>query len=265
MLDAVGILRDLSPVVDDIAGQVLSDASLDQLRGLDPAALPELDRGIRVGACVGGVGKIVCIGLNYSDHAKEAGMALPDEPIVFFKATSAICGPNDDIAIPRGSERTDWEIELGVVIGTRATYVSEADAMDHVAGFCVANDISERAFQLERGGQWVKGKSCDTFAPIGPWLVTRDEVNDPQDLQMWLDVDGQRQQEGSSATMVFGVRHLVHYVSQFMSLEPGDIIFTGTPPGVGMGQKPPRYLGPGQEIRASIEGLGEQRQTAVSA
>lgn len=265
ILDDRGRPRDLSGVIDDIAGDVLSDEGLARLRALDLQALPELPDTMRIGPCISGVGKFICVGLNYSDHAAETGMAIPEEPILFFKATSAVCGPNDTVLIPRGSKKTDWEVELGVVIGKSASYVPEAEAMDHVAGYCVINDISERAFQLERGGQWVKGKSADTFGPVGPWLVTRDEIEDPQDLAMWLDVDGRRFQNGSSKTMIFGVRHLVHYISQFMSLQPGDIISTGTPPGVGMGQKPQLYLKPGQEMRLGIAGLGEQHQRVAQA
>ncbi len=265
MLDGEGAIRDLSGVVDDIAGPVLSDEGLSKLRALDASALPAIEGDPRLGPCVGGIGKFICIGLNYSDHAAETGMPIPEEPILFFKATTAICGPNDEVLIPRNSQKTDWEVELGVVIGKTARYVSEDAAMDHVAGYCVINDVSERAFQLERGGQWVKGKSADTFGPIGPWLVTRDEVADPQALAMWLEVDGRRFQDGSTATMIFGVRHLVHYLSQFMTLEPGDVISTGTPPGVGMGQKPQIYLKEGQVMRLGIEGLGEQRQTVGQA
>lgn len=260
MMDADGGIRDLSGVVSDINGAVLGDAELARLRGIDPASLPLVEGSPRMGPCVGDVGKFVCIGLNYSDHAAETGAEVPAEPILFFKATSAIVGPDDAVKIPRGSEKTDWEVELGVIIGKEARYVDEADAMDYVAGYCVVNDVSERAFQIERGGQWVKGKSADTFGPMGPWMVTRDEVADPQKLGMWLDVDGHRYQDGSTATMVFGVAHLVHYVSQFMSLQPGDVISTGTPPGVGMGQKPQVYLRPGQTIRLGVEGLGEQTQ-----
>jgi ureidoglycolate lyase len=255
-----GTIRDLSAHVDDIAGGVLSDEGLARLRGIDAGSLPVVEGSPRIGPCVGRVGKFLCIGLNYSDHAAETGAAIPEEPILFFKATSAIVGPHDDVIIPKGSVKTDWEVELGVVIGKEARYVTEADALSHVAGYCVVNDVSERAFQTERGGQWTKGKSADTFGPIGPWLVTRDEVADPQDLHMWLDVDGRRFQDGSTRTMIFGVAHLVHYVSQFMSLQPGDVITTGTPPGVGLGQKPPVYLKPGQEMRLGIAGLGEQRQ-----
>lgn len=265
MLDGEGTIRDLSGVVDDIAGPVLSDEGLSKLRELDASTLPEVGGDQRHGPCVGGIGKFICIGLNYSDHAAETGMPIPEEPILFFKATTAVCGPNDEVLIPRNSQKTDWEVELGVVIGKTARYVSEEDAMNHVAGYCVINDVSERAFQIERGGQWVKGKSADTFGPIGPWLVTRDEVADPQALAMWLEVDGKRFQDGSTATMIFGVRHLVHYISQFMTLEPGDVISTGTPPGVGMGQKPQIYLKEGQVMRLGIEGLGEQRQSVGQA
>ena len=266
MLDAEGRLRDLSSLVPDIAGPVLSDAGLADLAARAKGAdLPEIDPATRIGACVGSVGKFVCVGLNFSDHAAETGAPIPSEPILFMKATSAICGPNDTVLIPRGSTKADWEVELGVVIGTEARYISEAEAMDHVAGYCVINDVSERAFQMEREGQWVKGKSADTFGPIGPWLVTRDEIPDPQALAMWLEVDGHRWQDGSTATMIFGVAHLVSYISQFMSLQPGDVISTGTPPGVGLGQKPPVYLKPGQTMRLGIEGLGEQTQMTAQA
>lgn len=265
MLDSNGTLRDLSGVVDDIHGDTLLPESLQKLAGLDPASLPAVSGSPRMGACVNGVGKFICIGLNYADHAAESGMQVPPEPVIFFKATSAICGPDDDIVIPRGSEKTDWEVELGVVIGKAAKYVDEASALEHVAGYCVINDVSERAFQLERAGQWVKGKSCDTFGPIGPWLVTRDEVPDPQDLAMWLEVDGKRYQDGSTKTMVYGVAHLVSYLSQFFTLQPGDVISTGTPPGVGMGQKPePIYLRAGQAMSLGIEGLGTQTQQTVA-
>jgi 2-keto-4-pentenoate hydratase/2-oxohepta-3-ene-1,7-dioic acid hydratase in catechol pathway len=258
-------VRDLSGVIPDLAGDALLPASLDRLRGIDPATLPAVDGTPRIGPCVGRVGKFICIGLNYADHAKESGAAVPKEPIVFMKATSAIIGPDDDVVIPRGSAKTDWEVELGVVIGTPAKYVSEADALAHVAGYCVVNDLSERAFQLEGTGQWVKGKSADTFGPIGPWLVTRDEVADPQNLAMFLEVDGHRYQNGSTSTMIFGVAYLVSFLSRFMSLQPGDIITTGTPPGVGMGQKPaPIYLRPGQRMRLGIAGLGEQHQTVIA-
>jgi ureidoglycolate lyase len=260
LLDQNGVLRDLSAHIDDVAGAALSDEALARLRALDTDALPRVEGDPRLGACVGGIGKFICIGLNYSDHAAETGADVPEQPILFFKATSAVCGPNDDVLIPRGSQKTDWEVELGVVIGKEARYVDEAEALDHVAGYCLINDVSERAFQTEMGGQWVKGKSADTFGPTGPWLVTRDEVADPQDLDMWLEVDGHRYQQGSTRTMVFGVAHLVSYISRFMSLQPGDVISTGTPPGVGLGQNPPVYLKKGQVMRLGIEGLGEQKQ-----
>jgi len=263
MIDKAGRLRDLSALVPDITGATLSEASLQTLRAIEPATLPLVEITPRIGPCVGAVGKFICIGLNYADHAAESGAAVPKEPVVFMKATSAIIGPNDDVMIPRDSIKTDWEVELGVVIGRETRYVDEADALSRVAGYCVVNDLSERAFQLEGTGQWVKGKSADTFGPIGPWLVTADEVPDPQDLHLWLEVDGRRYQDGSTKTMVFGVAHLVSYLSRFMSLQPGDIISTGTPPGVGLGQKPPVYLKPGQVMRLGIDGLGEQRQTVV--
>ena len=264
LLDGSGVIRDLSGHIDDVAGDALGDATLAKLAGLDTSTLPAVDGATRLGPCVGHVGKFICVGLNYADHAAESGMDVPPEPVLFFKATSAITGPNDDVIIPKGSEKTDWEVELGIVIGKEARYVSEADAMNHVAGYCVVNDLSERHFQIERAGQWVKGKSADTFGPIGPWLVTRDEIADPQALPMFLEVDGHRYQDGSTRTMVYGVQHLVHYISQFMSLQPGDIISTGTPPGVGMGQNPQVYLKPGQTMRLGIEGLGEQTQTTVA-
>lgn len=261
-----GSIRDLTSIVDDIGGEALTPAGISKIAAADHSSLPTLDAGARVGPCVGSVGKFICIGLNYADHAEEAGLAVPEEPIIFMKATSAICGPYDDVIIPRNSEKTDWEVELGIVIGKEARYVSEADALDHVAGYCVVNDVSERAFQVERSGQWTKGKSADTFGPIGPWMVTRDEIADPQDLSMWLDVDGHRYQDGSTKTMIFSVKHIVHYLSQFMSLQPGDIITTGTPPGVGMGIKPdPVFLKAGQTMKLAIEGLGEQQQTTVAA
>ncbi|WP_054302041.1 fumarylacetoacetate hydrolase family protein [Gemmobacter sp. LW-1] len=265
LLDAAGQMRDLSAHVDDIAGAALSPEGLARLAALDPDSLPLIEGKPRIGACVGAVGKFLCIGLNYADHARETGKEPPEEPVVFAKATSAICGPDDDVEIPRGSEKTDWEVELGVVIGSRAKYVSEAEAMDHVAGYCLINDLSERAFQSERGGQWTKGKSHDTFGPIGPWLVTRDEIADVQSLSMWLDVDGVRRQTGTTATMIFGVAHLVSYLSQFMTLLPGDVISTGTPPGVGLGMKPPVYLRAGQVVTLGIEGLGTQRQRMIPA
>jgi len=263
LLDAAGRVRDLSGVVTDIAGDTLLPASLDRLRALNPDDLPLAKDASRLGACVGGVGKFLCVGLNYSDHAAESNMQVPAEPIIFMKATSSIVGPNDDVVIPRGSQKTDWEVELGVVIGGEAKYVTEADAMKHVAGFCVVNDLSERAYQLEGTGQWVKGKSADTFGPIGPWLVTTDEVPDWHSLDMWLEVDGHRYQHGSTKTMVFGVPYLVAYLSRFMSLQPGDIISTGTPPGVGLGQKPPVYLKAGNRMRLSVDKLGLQEQRVV--
>ncbi len=266
LVDAGGTVRDLSAHVDDIAGETLMPDGLGRLAALDPASLPAVADPGRTGPCVGRVGKFICIGLNYADHAAETGAEIPKEPIIFMKATSAISGPNDDVVIPRNSRKSDWEVELGIVIGKEARYVSEEAAMDHVAGYCVVNDLSEREFQAERGGQWVKGKSADTFGPIGPWLVTRDEIADPQNLKLWLSVDGEMRQDGSTKTMIFGVRHVVHYVSQFMSLQPGDIISTGTPPGVGLGMKPqPVFLRPGQTMKLGIEGLGEQQQRTVAA
>src|SRR5690349_7944392 len=264
LIDSAGQIRDLSGVIPDISGPSLHPDAVARLRSLDTSRLPFVEAGVRIGPCVSGVGKFICIGLNYSDHAAESGMAVPVEPILFMKATSAICGPNDGIVIPRGSQKTDWEVELGVVIGKPARYVTEADALSHVAGYCVVNDLSERAFQLEGTGQWVKGKSADTFGPIGPWLVTTDEVPDPQKLDLWLEVDGKREQNGTTATMVFGVSFLVSYLSKFMSLQPGDIISTGTPPGVGGGKKPPVFLRPGNSMRLGVEGLGEQRQKVVA-
>ena len=265
LLAGDGTVRDLSAHAADVAGDVLNDAGIDRLRGIDPSTLPVVREGTRLGPCVGGVGKLLCVGLNYSDHAAEAGMEVPGEPVLFMKATSSICGPFDDVVIPRGSVKTDWEVELGIVVGTLAKDVSQADALKHVAGYCVVNDVSERTFQMEMGGQWVKGKSCDTFAPLGPWLVTRDEIADPQDLKLWLEVDGHRYQDGHTGTMVFGVAHLVSYISRFMSLHPGDVISTGTPPGVGLGQKPPVYLEPGQTMKLGIDGLGSQTQTTVAS
>lgn len=265
LLDAEGTIRDLSGHVADINGDSLGDADLAKIAALDPSDLPIVEDETRIGPCVGNVGKFVCIGLNYADHAAESGMDLPEEPVIFFKATSAIVGPNDTVEIPRGSEKTDWEVELGVVIGKTAKYVSEADALEHVAGYCVVNDLSERDFQLHRSGQWVKGKSADTFGPIGPWLVTRDEVLDPQDLSMYLDVNGHRYQDGSTRTMHFGVATVISHLSQFMSLQPGDVITTGTPPGVGMGQTPQTYLKPGDVIELGIDGLGSQRQEVVAS
>ncbi|MAS12100.1 MAG: 2-hydroxyhepta-2,4-diene-1,7-dioate isomerase [Nitratireductor sp.] len=263
MLAADGTLRDLSGVVDDIAGDVISPAGLDKLRAIDPQTLPAVDGNPRLGPCVAGLQKIVCIGLNYSDHAAETGAEPPQEPIVFAKALNALCGPNDDVELPRGSKALDWEVELAVIIGSKTKYVSEADAMDHVAGFAIMNDVSERDFQTKRSGQWTKGKSHDTFGPLGPWLVTRDEVADPHNLDMWLDVNGERRQTGNTNTLIFNVPHVVSYLSQFMTLMPGDVISTGTPPGVGMGMKPPQYLKAGDVMTLSIAGLGEQRQTVV--
>ena len=269
VLDADGRVRDLSALLPDVAGAALLPASLASLRGLDVNSLPLVpgvpQQDLRLGPCVGQVGKFICIGLNYADHAAVAGMAVPLEPVVFSKWTSAICGPDDAVQIPRGSLKTDWEVELGVVIGQGGRYIAEADAMAHVAGYCVVNDVSEREYQIERGGTWDKGKGCDTFGPIGPWLVTADEVHDPQALSLWLEVDGQRRQNGSTATMVYGVAFLISYLSRFMSLQPGDIISTGTPPGVGMGHKPPIYLQPGQTMRLGVQGLGVQTQAVVAA
>ncbi|WP_421460221.1 fumarylacetoacetate hydrolase family protein [Agrobacterium tumefaciens] len=263
ILDAEGKVRDLSAHVKDIGGEAISPEGLKKIDAIDLGTLPVISEE-RIGACVAGTGKFICIGLNFSDHAAETGATVPPEPVIFMKATSAIVGPNDNVVIPRGSEKTDWEVELGVVIGKTAKYVSEADALDYVAGYCVSHDVSERAFQTERAGQWTKGKSCDTFGPIGPWLVTKDEITDPQNLGMWLKVNGQTMQDGSSKTMVYGVAHVVSYLSQFMSLHPGDVISTGTPPGVGMGQKPPRYLKTGDVVELGIEGLGSQKQTFVA-
>jgi 2,4-didehydro-3-deoxy-L-rhamnonate hydrolase len=288
ILDASGHIRSLASIIDDLAGDALSPASLDRLRALDLNKLPLVGPHVaasrrdanssapnpqppapspqspRLGCPVARVGKIMCIGLNYSEHATETGAAIPAEPILFMKATSAISGPNDDVRIPRGSTQTDWEVELGVVIGSRAKYASEADALNYVAGYCVSHDISERSFQKDRGGQWTKGKSCDTFGPLGPWLVTKDEIPDPQNLKLWLEVDGQIRQNGTTATMIFGVKKLVSYLSEFFTLHPGDIISTGTPSGVGMGMKPPTFLRPGQTIRLGVEGLGEQQQRTVA-
>ncbi|MFM7335969.1 MAG: fumarylacetoacetate hydrolase family protein [Tabrizicola sp.] len=264
LLHSDGTIRDLSGLVPDIGGGVLSDAGLAMLRAVKPETLPVVDAGTRLGPCVAGTGKFICIGLNYADHAAESGMAVPPEPVIFMKATSAICGPNDPIIIPRGSQKTDWEVELAVIIGTKAKYVSQAEAMAHVAGYAITNDVSERAFQTERSGQWTKGKSCDNFGQIGPWLVTRDEVADPQVLDMWLTVNGEKMQNGSTRTMVYGVAYLVSYLSQFMTLHPGDVISTGTPPGVGLGQKPPRYLKAGDVVELGIAGLGQQKQQVVA-
>lgn len=260
LLDAQGQVRDLGGQISDLQPSTLDDATLARLRALDPESLPLVERSGRIGACVGGVGKFVCIGLNYRDHADETGAAYPTEPVVFLKATSSIQGPDDDVILPRGSVKSDWEVELGVVIGKKAKHVSEAEALEYVAGYCVVNDLSEREFQLERGGTWDKGKACDTFGPIGPWLVTRDEVPDPQALRLWLDLDGVRRQDGNTGNMIFSVAQTVSYLSDFMTLHPGDVISTGTPHGVGLGQQPPEYLRAGQSIRLGIEGLGEQQQ-----
>ena len=263
LLDADGKIRDLSEHVDDIAGAALAPAALKKLSKIDPSTLPLVKGKPRLGPCVAGTSKFICIGLIYSDHAAETGATVPPEPIIFMKANSAIVGPNDDVLIPRGSKKTDWEVELGVIIGKKAKYVTEEEALNHVAGYCTINDVSERAFQAERQGQWTKGKSCDTFGPTGPWLVTKDEIADPQNLKMWLTVNGKKMQNGSSNTMVYGVAFLVSYLSQFMSLLPGDIISTGTPPGVGLGMKPPKFLKNGDVVELGIEGLGAQRQTFV--
>lgn len=264
VLDLQGRIRDLSGVIPDVAGDALLPHSFDRIRQIDPESLPRVAGTPRIGPCVGSVGKFICVGLNYSDHAAESGMKVPAEPIIFMKATSSIVGPNDDVVIPRGSSKTDWEVELGVVIGRTAKYVDEKDAMAHVAGFCVVHDVSERAFQLEGTGQWVKGKSADTFGPIGPWLVTPDEVADCHELNLWLEVDGNRYQDGNTRTMVFNVPYLVSYLSRFMSLRPGDIISSGTPPGVGHGMKPPVYLREGNVVRLGVERLGEQQQRVVA-
>jgi 2-keto-4-pentenoate hydratase/2-oxohepta-3-ene-1,7-dioic acid hydratase in catechol pathway len=264
ILHADGSIRDLSGIIPDVGGASLLPDAIERLRLLDLNALPTVDGSPRLGPCVAGVGKFICVGLNYSDHAAESNMPVPAEPIIFMKATSAICGPNDDVVLPRGSLKSDWEVELGVVIGKPAKYVSELEAMTHVAGFCVVNDLSERAYQLEGTGQWVKGKSADTFGPIGPWLVTPDDVPDCQNLALWLEVDGQRHQNGTTSTMVFGVTFLVSYLSRFMSLQAGDIISTGTPPGVGLGKKPPIFLREGNVMRLGVEGLGVQQQRVVA-
>ncbi len=264
ILDADGHLRDLSAHVADVDGAALAPASLAKIAAIDVASLPLVEGTPRIGACVGKVGKFLCIGLNYADHAAETGAKLPPEPVLFMKATSCIIGPNDDVVLPRTSAKSDWEVELGVVIGKRAKYVTEADALDHVAGYCVVNDVSERSFQTERAGQWTKGKSCDTFGPIGPWMVTRDEVADPQDLKLWCTVNGKPMQNGSTRTMHFGVKHVISYLSQFFTLEPGDVIATGTPPGVGLGMKPPVFLKAGDVMELGVEGLGTQRQRVLA-
>ena len=266
MLAADGTMRDLSAHVRDIDGAALAPASLAKLAALDPASLPKVEGSPRIGPCVVRPLNFVCIGLNYADHAAETGAAIPKEPIVFLKSLGAFCGPNDDVMIPRGSKKTDWEVELGIVIGTKASYVAEDAAMEHVAGYCVVNDVSERAYQTERGGTWDKGKGCDTFGPTGPWMVTKDEVADPQNLSLWCEVDGKRMQNGTTKTMIFGVKHLVSYVSHFITLHPGDVIATGTPPGVGLGVKPePVFLKAGQVMRLGVQGLGEQQQRLVAA
>lgn len=265
LLDQDGTIRDLSSVIDDVNGGTLSPESIERLSGIEPGSLPAVTAEPRLGTCVGNIGKLVCIGLNYSDHAKESGMPIPTEPIVFMKATSCISGPNDDIELLRGSQKTDWEAELGIVIGSHTKYVSEANALEHVAGYCVVNDVSEREWQLERQGQWIKGKSGDTYGPIGPWMVTRDEVPDPQALAIWLEVNGHRYQEGNTATMIFSARTIVSYLSQCMSLQPGDVIATGTPPGVGQGQNPQVFLKAGDVVTLGLDGLGSQQQTVVEA
>ncbi|MFW1943240.1 fumarylacetoacetate hydrolase family protein [Acinetobacter guillouiae] len=264
ILDPQGQIRDLSSVIQDINGQVLA-AELDQIRNLDLSSLPLVAEGVRLGACVGNIGKFICIGLNYSDHAAETGAEVPAEPVVFNKWTSAVVGPNDNVEIPKNSFKTDWEVELGVIIGKDGRYISKEQAMDYVAGYCVINDVSERTFQLEGTGTWDKGKGCDTFGPTGPWLVTKDEIENPHNLKIWLEVDGHRYQDGNTNTMIFDVPTIVSYLSQFMSLQAGDVISTGTPPGVGLGQKPPVYLKAGQVMRLGIEGLGEQQQKVVDA
>jgi len=265
MLDGDGKIRDLSGFISDFDGSTVDDASIAKIRELDTAALPIVAGNPRIGPCVARPGKFVCVGLNYSDHAKESGLPIPTEPVVFMKGTNCIVGPDDDTEIPRGSVKTDWEVELGFVMGKDAKYIDEADALDYVAGYCVVNDVSEREFQIERGGQWVKGKSCDTFGPIGPWLVTRDEVPDPGNLSMYLDVNGTRMQDGHTRTMIFSIAHIIHYLSQHMSLQAGDVITTGTPPGVGLGMDPPTFLKAGDVVELGIEGLGDQKQTCVAA
>lgn len=266
LLDSDGGMRDLSSVVDDIAGETLSPSGLAKIRNTPVEGLPVVESAaVRIGACVGRIGKFICIGLNYSDHAAETGATIPAEPVVFNKWTSAVCGPNDDVEIPRGSLKSDWEVELGVVIGSAGRYIEERNALTHIAGYCIVNDVSERSFQLERAGTWDKGKGCDTFGPTGPWMVTADEIRDPNALAMWLEVDGRRYQNGNTGNMIFRVPFIISYLSQFMSLQPGDVISTGTPAGVGLGQKPPLYLRPGQVMTLGIEGLGTQRQRTIAA
>ena len=265
IIDNDGNIRDLSGVIDDINGSTISPDGLNKINQIDISSLPIVNDNPRIGPCVGSVGKFLCIGLNYSDHAAETGAEAPPEPILFQKATSAIIGPNDDVEIPKNSNATDWEVELGIIIGKKAKYIAEGTSQDYIAGYCVVNDVSERDFQAKRSGQWTKGKSCDTFGPIGPYLVTKDEVSDPQDLSMTLDVNGKRMQDGSTKTMIFSVNHIVHYLSHFMSLNPGDVIATGTPPGVGLGMKPPVFLKSGDTMKLSIEGLGEQNQKCIQA
>ena len=265
MLDDHGDIRDLSTIVSDISPAIIDAGDLDGLKSVDPASLPRVEDNPRLGPCVGRIGKFVCIGLNYSDHAKETGMPIPTEPIVFMKTTSSISGPDDDIELIRGSVKTDWEVELGIVVGKHTKYVSEENALDHVAGYCVVNDVSERQWQLEQGGQWIKGKSGDTYGPIGPWFVTRDEIPDPQNLDLWLEVNDKRHQDGNTRTMIFPVSTIISYLSQCMSLQPGDVIATGTPPGVGQGRKPPVYLRAGDRLRLGVEGLGIQQQTVIDS
>ncbi|MBP3059987.1 fumarylacetoacetate hydrolase family protein [Pseudomonas chengduensis] len=264
LLAADGSLRDLSLHVLDISPRTLDPKALDELRALDPLSLPRVEDGVRIGTPIANIGKLICVGLNYADHAKESNLPVPSEPVLFMKATSAICGPNDAVIIPRGSEKTDWEVELGIVIGRKAQYVEREQALEHVAGYCIVNDVSERAYQLERGGTWDKGKGCDTFAPIGPWLVTPDEITDLRNLDMHLSVNGETRQNGNTRTMIFSIDEIVSYISQFMTLNPGDVICTGTPPGVGAGMQPPQFLKPGDRMRLSISGLGEQRQNVVA-
>ena len=265
MLDDHGDIRDLSTIVSDISPAIIDAGDLDGLKSVDPASLPRVENNPRLGPCVGRIGKFICIGLNYSDHAKETGMPIPTEPIVFMKTTSSISGPDDDIELIRGSVKTDWEVELGIVVGKHTKYVSEENALDHVAGYCVVNDVSERQWQLEQGGQWIKGKSGDTYGPIGPWFVTRDEIPDPQNLDLWLEVNDKRHQDGNTRTMIFPVSTIISYLSQCMSLQPGDVIATGTPPGVGQGMKPPVYLRAGDRLRLGVEGLGIQQQTVIDS